>query len=176
MEKDYFFIYRFWAFSIPLPCHIGLFFRPKGTKKGTKNRSFLGDFGPFLGWSGITLGSLRDDFGIILARFGVVLIPFWGLFLSIFGLFFGPFWGILAQFWPFPRSFCEFFFLAMFWEVVRKNKPNDAREGKHMQISVKIHQKYAKLCKKKKPVFAYKTLVLLKKTVKIDVSTYESVQ
>ena len=44
-----------------------------------------------------------------------------------------------------------------------------------MQISAKIYQKYAIVCKNK-PFFAYKTLVLLNKTVKIDVSTYESVQ
>ena len=43
-----------------------------------------------------------------------------------------------------------------------------------MPNSAKIHQKYAKLCKKMRR-FAYKTLVLLKKKVKIDVSTYESV-
>ena len=51
-------------------------------------------------------------------------------------------------------------------------------KAKMMQISAKIHQKYAKLCKKKnKPVFGYKTLVLLKKrSLKIGVSTYESVQ
>ena len=46
-----------------------------------------------------------------------------------------------------------------------KIKQNDAREGKHMQNCAKIS-----------PLFAYKTLVLLKKTVEIDVSTYESVQ
>ena len=44
-----------------------------------------------------------------------------------------------------------------------------------MQIPAKIQQKYAKLCKKK-AFFAYKTLVLLKKTVKSDGLTDESVQ
>ena len=63
----------------------------------------------------------------------------------------------------------------MFCEVDGEIKQNDAREGKNMQISAKYHQKYAKLCKNK-PFFAYETLVLFKKTVKIDVSTYESVQ
>ena len=64
----------------------------------------------------------------------------------------------------------------MFCEIDCKIKQNDAREGKSMQISAKIHRKYAKLCKNE-PFFGYKTLVLLKKkTVKIDVSTYESVQ
>ena len=62
-----------------------------------------------------------------------------------------------------------------FCEIDCKIKQNDEREGKNMQISAKIHQKYAKLCKNK-PFFGYETLVLLKKTVRIDVSTYESVQ
>ena len=62
----------------------------------------------------------------------------------------------------------------MFWEI-ECNKQNDAREGKNMQISAKIHQKYAKSSTNMQR-FAYKTLVLLKKTVKMDVSTYESVQ
>ena len=49
-------------------------------------------------------------------------------------------------------------------------------KAKICKIPAKIHQKYSKLCKNK-PFIAYKTLVLLiKKTVKIDVSTYESVQ
>ena len=34
-----------------------------------------------------------------------------------------------------------------------------------MQVSAKIHQNYAKLCKNK-PLFGYKTLVLLKKRSK----------
>ena len=63
----------------------------------------------------------------------------------------------------------------MFREVDCKIRQNDAREGKTMQISAKIHQKYAKLCKNKH-FFGYKTLLLLKKTVEIDVSTYETVQ
>ena len=62
----------------------------------------LGDFGPFLGRSGVTLGSPRDDFGIVLASswagVGVVLTiltPFWALF----GLF-------LDHFRVDPRSLC----------------------------------------------------------------------
>ena len=49
----------------------------------------------------------------------------------------------------------------MLCDVDCKSKQNDAREDKNMQISAKIHQKYAKLCKNK-PFFGYKTLVLLK--------------
>ena len=45
-----------------------------------------------------------------------------------------------------------------------------------MRISAKIHQNYEKLFEKKPFFSAYKTLVLLSKTVKIDVSTYERVQ
>ena len=44
-----------------------------------------------------------------------------------------------------------------------------------MQISGELYQHYAKLCKTKL-LFAYKTPVSPKKPVKIDVSTYESVQ
>ena len=43
-----------------------------------------------------------------------------------------------------------------------------------MQNSAKNAEKYAKLSKNT-PFFAYETVVLLKKKVKIDVSTYESV-
>ena len=64
----------------------------------------------------------------------------------------------------------------MFCEVVGKIKHNDAREGKHNQIPANFfYQKYAKLCKNK-PLFGYETLVLLKKTVKIDVLTHANVQ
>ena len=155
---------------------------PKIGPKWAKNRSngsFWGDFGPCLGRSGVTLGSLRDHFGIVLAsfwgRFGVVLTPFWGLF----GLFLGYFWTIFGPFlayffWHVYGHFAGVFSV-MFCEVDCKFKQNGAREGKHTQISAKIHQKYAKLCKNEH-FFGYKILVLLKKTVKIDVSTYESVQ
>ena len=44
-----------------------------------------------------------------------------------------------------------------------------------MQMSGKIHKMYAKMCKNKPP-FRHKTLILLKNPVKIDGSTYESVQ
>ena len=51
--------------------------------------SFWGDFGPFLGRPGVSLGSLSDHFGIGLAsfwgRFDSILTPFLGL------SFFGPF-------------------------------------------------------------------------------------
>ena len=63
----------------------------------------------------------------------------------------------------------------MFCDVDCKIKQKDAREGKNMQNSAKIHQ-ICKFVQKQALFFASKTLVLLKKTVKIDVSTYESVQ
>ena len=63
----------------------------------------------------------------------------------------------------------------MLWEVDCKVKQNEARGGKHMQICAKIHQNDAKIVQKH-ALFGYKTPVLLKKTLKIDVSTYESVQ
>ena len=65
----------------------------------------------------------------------------------------------------------------MFCEVECKSKHKNASEGKNMQISAEINQK--KICKTvQKQTFSRleKKLVLLKKTVKIDVSTYESVQ
>ena len=49
----------------------------KWAKYVSKMGHFGGDFGPFFGRSGLILGSLRDDFGIVLAgRFGVDLVPF----------------------------------------------------------------------------------------------------
>ena len=109
----------------------------------------------FLGHFGIVLGSLWDHFDISLTAF----LPF----LTLFVPHFRPFYGRFAV------------FLVMFWEVQCKNKQNDAREGKSMHFSAKFHQDYANLCKNK-PLFAYKTPVLLENTVKIDVSTYERVQ
>ena len=53
---------------------------------------FGGDFGPFVGRSGVILGSLQDDFGIVLAS---LCGPFWCRFDPIwdhFGLVFGL-WG-----------------------------------------------------------------------------------
>ena len=51
--------------------------------------SFWGDFGLFLGRSGVIFGSLWDHVGIILASFwGRV-----GVVLRSFGALFGPFYG-----------------------------------------------------------------------------------
>ena len=109
--------------------------------------------GHFLGRSGVILGSVRDHFGNVLEsfwhRFGVVLTPFWAIFVP----FLGHFRPSLAHFYG--------HFLVMFWGVASKIEQNDAKEGKNIQISAKIHQKYAKVCKKTKPYLAYKTLVLL---------------
>ena len=62
--------------------------------KWVKNRSFWGDFGPFSGRSGVTLGSLSDHFGIVLASF-------WGCFdvvLTHVEAFLGPFWTLFGPF------------------------------------------------------------------------------
>ena len=68
--------------------------------------SFWGDFGPFLGQSGIILDSLWDHFGIVLAscwgRFFVGLTHFEAFWAFGGGLF-------LDRFGPFLRSFCDFF-------------------------------------------------------------------
>ena len=55
-----------------------------------------------------------------------------------------------------PKSF-RGLFLVMFWDFDCNTKQNDARECKSMQISAKIHQNYAILCKNKPP-FAYKNI------------------
>ena len=53
---------------------------PKWANKGS-NGSFVDDFGPFLGRSKVTLVSLMDHFGLILAsfwhHFGLILGSFW---------------------------------------------------------------------------------------------------
>ena len=64
----------------------------------------------------------------------------------------------------------------MFWEIDRNVKQNDAREGKTMQISAKIHQNICKIVQKQAVFSSVKHWFGLKKTVNIDVSTYESVQ
>ena len=65
----------------------------------------LGDFGPFLGRFGVTLGSLWGHFRI-------VLISFRGRFELAFDLILGSFWAVfLGRFlalWVFVRSFCGF--------------------------------------------------------------------
>ena len=64
----------------------------------------------------------------------------------------------------------------MFCDVDCKSKQSNARECQHMQLSAKIHQNDAKIVQKRSPFWAIKHLFCLKKTFKIDVSTYESVQ
>ena len=86
--------------------------------------------------------------GTILSRSGVILGSFWhpcGAVLVSFRLHFQVF---LDHFWgPFFTDILRF--LVEFWEVECNIKRNDAREDKSMQISVKIHENDAKLCKKK---------------------------
>ena len=52
----------------------------------------MGDFGPFLGRSGVILRSLRDHFGIVLASFWGCL----GIVLKSFLCVFGPFGAFLT--------------------------------------------------------------------------------
>ena len=76
-----------------------------GTKNGTKMGSSLGDFGPFLGRSGV----ISVSFGIILGfwcHFDLFLGSLSGLFRPIFGPFWPPFFPIFG---PFLRQFCRFF-------------------------------------------------------------------
>ena len=92
---------------------------------------FLYDFGPFLGRSGVTLGSIRDHFGIVLVSFSTPFEAFWALF----GLFLEHFWAIFDPiFGPFSRSFFfAVFFLLGFAKLTTKLS--------------KLMQEKAKLCK-----------------------------
>ena len=142
---------------------------------GTKIGPFLGDFWVILDHFWVDPGSLWLHLGIILESFWCRFDPILRPFLALFELFLDHFWAILSRFWGrFYGHFAIFF--VMFWEVECNIQQNDAREGKTMQTSAKIHQIYAKLCKNKLFFSALKHLFCLTKTVKIDVSTYESVQ
>ena len=76
-----------------------------GPKNGTKIGSSLGDFGPFLGRSGV----ISVSFGIILGsswcHFDLFLGSLLGLFRPIFGSFWPPFFPIIG---PFLCQFCRF--------------------------------------------------------------------
>ena len=80
-----------------------------------------------------TFGSIRCHLGVTWGSFWHRSVSFWPHFEACLDHF-GLCWTIL-------RSFCRLF-MGMFWEVEWKVRKNDAREGKHMQISAKIHQKY----------------------------------
>ena len=138
--------------------------------------TFFDRFKPFFtlsGWGilghfGTKIGSFWGHFGIVVASFsGIILGSFWCCFdpiLRHLGALFRLFFDHFLR--SYLRSFCSFF-LEMFCEVDCKIKQYDAREGKNMQNSAKIHQNYAKLSTKKtRPFFAYKTIVLLKKRSK----------
>ena len=107
----------FWPFLSHFWPYLGLYIQPFLDQ----NRTILGDFGPFLGRSGVTLGSLRDHFGIVLAsfwgRFGIVLTPFWAFFFDPFELLFGPFGAIFSPFLGHFYGHFAVFFLVMFWEL-----------------------------------------------------------
>ena len=136
----------------------GQFWDQKNTNIGVV---VFGDFGPFLGHLGTILASFWGSFG-------VVLTPFWDLF--------GPVLPIL--FCPFLDHFYDHVAVFFYWFLGKLT----ATLSNVMQVKAEVcnfppnlTKKYAKLCKNK-PFFGYKILVLLKKTVKIDVSTYERVQ
>ena len=92
---------RFWLVFSPFN-HLEPFWsqkngskRPKMGPKWAKNRSFGGDFVPFLDRS----GSLWDHFGIILGsfcRFDPILRPFWA-FLAHFYCHFAIFWWCFGE-------------------------------------------------------------------------------
>ena len=116
-----------------------------------------------MGRSGVILGSLRDHFGTVLAsfwgRFGVVLTPFEAYLGSFFGPLldiYGPF---LDHFWAIVTAILRFF-----WYCFGKLS---AKLSQTMQKKEKICKRLPKFTKMvqncaKKPLFTYKTLVLLK--------------
>ena len=121
MEKDYFFIYRFWAFSIRPPCHIRLFFDQKGPKKGRK----IGHFWVISDHFWVDPGSLWGHLGMILAsfwhHFGVVLVSFWSHFEAFFCLFLGYFfWTILGHFSPILAISTVILRVFFFWRCFGK--------------------------------------------------------
>ena len=121
------------------------FFGPKWEHFGVCLDHFWVDSGHLV----IILASFWHHFGVVLGSFWLRFRPFWALFEPL--LLVGPFLG------HFSPCLCHgyghsAFFLVMFRGVGCKIKQNDARKGKNMQISAKIHQKYAKLCKNK-PLF-----------------------
>ena len=73
----------------------------------------------------------------------------------------------------FLRSFCGF--LMVHWDFQYKNEQNEAIECTNVQFAANL-TKNPRNYAKTSIFLGYKTLVLLKKPVKIDVSTYESVQ
>ena len=127
---------------------------------------FWGDFGPFLGRSGIILASFWHHLGVALVSFWPHLEAFVGPFWTIFGPF-------TLIFRPFLRSLCGF--LVMFGEIDCKIKQNDAREGKNAKFPAKFTKDMQKFCKNM-PFFHLQNICFAEKTVKIDVSTYENVQ
>ena len=72
-----------------------------GSENGSKNGSFLGDFGQFLGRSGVILVSLSDHFGIVLASFGACLASFWPHFEAFLGHFNPLLDHVVRSFWDF---------------------------------------------------------------------------
>ena len=93
---------------------------PKIGPKLGQNGSFLGDFGPFWGCFGVTLGSIWHRFGIVSGSF----CRHFKVFLGILGLF--------LAFSVFLRSF----FLDFWWHIENSN----AKMSKMRQYNAK---KYA---------------------------------
>ena len=139
--RTVFFLFCFYRHFWPL---FGALFGPFWPIKelfGTEMGSFWGDFGPFLGQSGVILSHLGFIVASFWHHFGVVLVSFWLRYWEVFSGPFCPppflfFWTIFSHFEPF---FCPFFgaftviFAGYSFVIFRwfwcKFKPNDASES-----------------------------------------------
>ena len=141
-------------------------------------RAKMGHFGTKVGHLGIILDSFGWSF---LGHFVIILAYFWHRFVAVFvsvwphfWVFFGP---LFVHLWAlFARFFWAIFtfilrFLGWFRSVPCEIEQNDATLYETMQISAKVHQNYAKASP-----FSPIKRGFAQKPVRIDVSTYESVQ
>ena len=119
-------------------------------------------------------------------HFSIILCSFWchfDHFLVILLALFAGLWAFLEHFfWRITAHFCYrllrsfTIFWVVFWEIQSKMMQNDAREDNNMQISAKKSPTLCKMVQNACHFSPMKHLFCLKKTVKIDVATYESVQ
>ena len=129
---------HFWAGFRPFWSHKKQVKVPKTKPKWAKNGVI---FWVILDHFWMDPRSLWGHLGIILASFGLVLVSFWFHSEAFLGVIFVPFLGHFSRFLAGFYGFFLLRFLVMFWEVDCKTEQIDAREGKNIQNSAKIHQK-----------------------------------
>ena len=99
-----------------------------------RTKIIFGDFGPFFGRFGVTLGSLWDDFGIVLGLFWGCLDNVLALFSGLFGVLLtlsGGIWAIVGH----KRG--DLFFWVSIKKVVETLKPY-FEEGTYGSIRVGV--------------------------------------